>query len=130
MENQRNNTQPIIQQALLMELVDIMDEQLELTRQTVGRGILQNVGSVQVGSAIVQLDPGSYPTMPWKGINVFNDGPAAYFITVNKDYIDMPTPIRPNEPFNGDFGRDKVKKILLQSATAGAVANLRLFAII
>lgn len=130
MENQRESTQPIIMQAILMEIADLMGEQVELTRTTVGKGILYPVGNIAVTSAITQLDEGVYPTMPWKGINIYNDGPGAYFIAVNQDYITNPTPIKTGETFNGDFGRDKVKKILLQSSAPGTTANLRVYAII
>jgi hypothetical protein len=104
---------------------------VSLMRSTVAEGLLIPVGPVQVPSSLLEISISNpkYITMPWKGVTIYNDGPSAYFIAINANYIENPTPINQGEPFNADMGRDKIQKILLQAATPGAVANLRIYAV-
>ena len=82
-------------------------------------------------------------TMPWKGLALYDDGPAPLFIAINQDYFDVTSttgappaypPVNPGQPFIVDMGRDQVKKILLTttdpvSGASGGNASIRLFSV-
>ena len=131
MEDQRKVTQDILQTTTLMNIQDSLETMTRLIASTVAKGELIPVGSVQVTSALyeVSLSNPAYDTLPWKGVTIYNDGPSAYYIAINADYIQNPTPINQGEPFQADMGTDKIRKILLQAAVPGSVANLRIIAV-
>ena len=132
MENQRKVTQEILQTTTLMNIQDSLENLNRLIASTVAKGELIPVGSLQITSALYEIsisDPNYAPTLPWKGVTIYNDGPSSYYIAINADYIENPTLINQGEPFQADMGTDKIRKILLQAAVPGSVANLRIIAV-
>jgi hypothetical protein len=142
MEKQRAATPGIVQEVFLMEIADILEEILDATKLSTAHGVLKGQ-QLTVGAAITELNPGNTVTMPWKGLTLYDDGPAPLFIAINQDYFDVTatqgqapayTPVNVGQPFSVDMGRDQIWKILLTttnpvSGVSGGNASIRLFSV-
>jgi hypothetical protein len=131
LDRQRSSTPGIIQNAVLMEVADILEDLLEETKKSTAHGLFEPA-LLSVGAAVTQLDPKSQVTMPWKSVVLANDGPQPIFVAINKDYFD-PVPLNPGQDLPVDMGRDMITQVLLTTTNpeggGGGSASVRLFAI-
>ena len=117
MDSQRAGTAALIQLPLLEEMTEALYRLVQLQELNLPHGLHETM-NLTVTPAIIELNPGTTVTMPWKAMTVYNDGPGVCFFTVNKDYFENYTPIRPTEKLEINLNRDQIKKILWTSSPA------------
>jgi hypothetical protein len=122
-ENARGADQAILDTITNMDILDALEELIDVTKSTISEGLLADFGPQLVADATVTLEYPGVLTMPWKGFNLFSDGPsAALFVAVNRNYFDAEVPVKVGQPFHYDSGvKGGVKKILL--TTKGPVTG-------
>lgn len=135
MEEQRATTAPIVSAIQQMEQTEVLEDILNELRDINSGDVLEQV-VVDVGPGTMELTQSNVVTMPWKSITVYSDGPADFFVAVNRNYFVQPSaPVRKGQPFIISMKKDGIKKILLTttdpfSHVAGTGgAHVRLFAI-
>ena len=122
-ETARGADQAILNTITQNNILDALEELIELQKSTVSEGKLRLAGPFTISSATTILEYPGVVTMPWKGFNLFNDGPSpGLFVAVNEDYFDAEVPVKVGQPFHFDAGVQKgVKRISL--TTKGPVTG-------
>ena len=124
LENARTVDQDVMRTITMNDLLDAVEELIDVTKSTISEGVLHPSGPFTIGSAITTLEYPGVVTMPWKGFNLFNDGPSpVLYLAVNYEYIEAEVPIKVGQPFHYDSGRQQgVKKVKL--TTKGPISGI------
>jgi len=121
MVKERPYVAQLIQVQILYDLAGMMEDLLDTTKSMVPEGKTIPREYIVPSTRALEIDHKLESSLPWRSIDVTNNGPDELYVTINENRVVEKAPLLKGESMSIDFRAPRIGRIILSSVGSSSV---------